>query len=618
MVNVPHLVVQAFFQLVRKHGVIFQTMHYGFTLSGHIDSINNLCAEVDSHFLCQIQHQSTASPTPRPIEGAGHVERPMAPSGIAPPPGMPAHVFPTPFSAPSSFGPRSDPTLPLTFGASSPATGHISGHTGTIPTSGHPATPGYGPAPTSTPQPSVPSTARPAAGTFHDLLSSPTDHLPSPIVRYEPNDHASKDLDNLSLDDTLTSSVPSTKSPSSPLSADVSPAESPKVFTGLDPDALALVQKLPEGDIPGVEYRAREGSVHIQLEGESEVEEAITKFQDVYKKVFAHDSRFRAENVAVPLTCSKEAVKAEIDRFEQIYLSTAFVLDEKKRVVRVISQARQFDQAKKFLEEALQKLPIGSVAPDAMADQIAINFSDNRTLTLKRGDIVNEKANILVNAANGSLIHGSGVAGALNEASRGELQKHCNKYMETKRKWKEIPVGEVAVTHAGGKLACDLVIHAVGPDSYDHSKAQCEHLVKQVICNTLKAAEKYNATSIVLPAISCGVFDVSKDLVARCIIDTILGFKYTKPSPILSDIRIVILDGPTHSCFAHYLEQRAQPHRKGPGKGATYSHTVDPPKALKNTEEKPLALEGGLRAIHCASTQIYVVIFFSRSKPLLG
>jgi hypothetical protein len=165
------------------------------------------------------------------------------------------------------------------------------------------------------------------------------------------------------------------------------------------------------------------------------------------------------------------------------------------------------------------------------------------------------------------------------------------------------------VTHAGGKLACDLVIHAVGPDGYKHSKAQCEHLVKQVIRNTLEAAERCNATSIVLPAISCGVFDVSKDLVARCIIDTILGFNFTRPSPILSDIRIVILDGPTHSCFAHYLEQRAQPHRKGPGKGVTYSHTVDPPKALKNTEEKPLALEGGLRSL-CLNTDSCTNFYF--------
>ena len=493
----------------------------------------------------------------------------MAPSGIAPPPGIPAHIFPTPFSAPSSFGPRLDPTLsilPSTLGASSPATGHISGHTGTTPTGGHPATPGYGPAPTSTPQPSVPSTARPAAGTFDNLLSSPTDHLPPPIVRYEPNVDASRDLDSLFLDDTL-SSVPSTKSPSPPLSADVSPAESSKSFTGLDPDALALVQRLPEGDIPGIEYRAREGSVHIQLEGESEVEEAITKFQDVYKKVFAHDRRLRAENVAVPLTCSKEAVKAEIARFEQKYLSTAFVLDEKKRVVRVISQARQFDQAKQFLEEALQKLPKASVAAsDAVAGSNVIKISHNRTLTLKKGDIVKEKADILVNAANGGLLHGSGVAGALNAASRGELQRHCDKYMR-ERRGKEVPVGEVAVTQGGGKLACKHVIHVVGPDGYKHSQTQCEHLVKQAVRNTLNAAERLNATSIVLPAISCGVFGVSKDLVAHCVIDTILGYNYTKPSPILSDIRIVILDGPTHSCFARHFQQKAQ------GRGRSASHS---------------------------------------------
>ena len=643
MENAPLGVVQEFERLAGAYGVAFQRTATGLALSGLIDSILNLRAEVDAKFLWKIERKTpkypTASPSPQPADHAREHTAPRAP--LAPPPGI---VLSRSLSDPStldhnpptttSSGVKFDPGAPLRPPMLGAAAEHTSGHTILSTPGGYliPST-----TPSSLPEPGTLTTAGHAPGALptsshvpvDKRFNPPPEHDPGPTVHSKPDhpvSHGGKDGpptdgprkadppgDNARGSDTAHTGL---KSPSPPLPADTvaddASAKRPKVFTNLNPDALALVQRLQEGDIHGIEYHAREGSVHIKLEGESEVEEAITKFQEAYKKVAAHCRRLRAENVDIPYACSKEEVEAEIATFEQRYLSTAFVLDEAKRVIRVISQARQFDQAKRFLEEALQKLPIGSVgAPDAMADQIAISFSQNRTLTLKKGDIVNEKANILVNAANGNLVHGIGVAGALNEASRGELQRHCDKYMETNLRGKEIPVGEVAVTHAGGKLACDLVIHAVGPDGYKHSKAQCEHLVKQVICNTLKAAERYSATSIVLPAISCGVFDVSKDLVARCIIDTILGFNFTRPSPILSDIRIVILDGPTHSCFAHYLEQIAQPHRKG----ATYSHTVE---ALKNTEEKPLALEGGLRAIYCASTQIYVVISFSRSKPLLG
>ena len=324
----------------------------------------------------------------------------------------------------------------------------------------------------------------------------------------------------------------------------------PNVFTGISPDALALMQRLREGTIDGVEYNIREGSVRINL---SKVDEAIIKLQEAYKKVTGHDHRLRVEQVEIPVARSKEEVEAEIARFEQTYLYTAFVLDEEKRVVRVISQNRQFEQAKTFLEDALKQSSSTSTTV-LEAHSVVAQFAQNRTLTLKRGDIVREKADVLVNAANGRLEHGGGVAGALNTASEGQLQAHCDKYMKWRRN--VIPAGEVAVTPGGGKLECRHVIHAVGPDGSVHGSSRCEHLLKQVIHNTLKAAGKHNATAIVIPAISCGIFGVSKELVAQCIIDTVLSFNYTKSAPVLSDIRIVILDGPTHSCFAHYLKQK--------------------------------------------------------------
>ena len=181
-----------------------------------------------------------------------------------------------------------------------------------------------------------------------------------------------------------------------------------------------------------------------------------------------------------------------------------------------------------------------------------ITLPNRRKLTLKRGDIVREEADILVNAANRRLDHDGGVAGALNATSEWRLQKYSNKYMK-KRDGEEIPAGEVAVTHGGGNLKCQHVIHAVGPDIYSYSQAECERLVKVAISNTLKVAEQLNATSIALPAISCGLFGVSKNLVARSIIGAIRSFNYTKPPPVLSDIRIVLLDESTHTCFVQEL-----------------------------------------------------------------
>ena len=328
-------------------------------------------------------------------------------------------------------------------------------------------------------------------------------------------------------------------------------------FPNLNGDALALLKRLPEGDIPGVEYNVRDGSVKILLENKSEVDNAITMFQAAYKKVaLSSDRRLRVECVDVPKGRTRQEVEAEIAKFEQQYKFCAFVLVKEKRQVKVISQARQFEQAKTFFLEALQQS--GAVGQSASpANVMVLTLPSRRKLTLKKSNIVEEETEAIVNAANGRLIHGGGVAGALNAASQGQLQNYCDQYMKTRKIWDEIPAGEVAVTHGGGRLKCKHVIHAVGPDKYTHSDKESKRLIKIAVENALKAAEQRNLTSIAIPALSCGIFGISKELVAQVITDAILGFHFTKPLPTLSDIRIVIIDEPTHSCFASYFSQKA-------------------------------------------------------------
>ena len=115
--------------------------------------------------------------------------------------------------------------------------------------------------------------------------------------------------------------------------------------------------------------------------------------------------------------------------------------------MKVISQSRQFEQAKQFLRDVLQQ-PLASASGSTSSSStgtysasMVITLPSQRKLTLKKANIVKEKANILVNAANGRLLHGGGVAGALDAASHGKLQKYCNQYMEQNRKGVEIPVG---------------------------------------------------------------------------------------------------------------------------------------------------------------------------------
>ena len=51
-----------------------------------------------------------------------------------------------------------------------------------------------------------------------------------------------------------------------------------------------------------------------------------------------------------------------------------------------------------------------------------MKICSHRVLTLKQCDIVAENVEVIVNAANDQLLHGAGVAGALNKSSGGGLQ----------------------------------------------------------------------------------------------------------------------------------------------------------------------------------------------------
>ena len=61
------------------------------------------------------------------------------------------------------------------------------------------------------------------------------------------------------------------------------------------------------------------------------------------------------------------------------------------------------------------------MAASAMGVCEVIQLSHECKLTLKQADIALEVADVIVNAANSRLLHGGGVAYALNKASRGEL-----------------------------------------------------------------------------------------------------------------------------------------------------------------------------------------------------
>ena len=355
-----------------------------------------------------------------------------------------------------------------------------------------------------------------------------------------------------------------------------------KEYPNLNPDVLVLLKKMPEGKIPGIQYHPKRGCISLDSCSADEENARISSFQDKYRELTT-SRKMKVDAVVIPEELSDFHVKEMVSSFDTKYSQCAFVFEEDPRAVRVISNSsRQFEQAKKILkdnlQEALNKGKAGATSgTPSVSESTTIQICHGRTLRLKKADIVLEDVDIIVNAANGSLEHGGGVAGAINRASNGEVQKHSYKYTRSNGRLQE---GQVALTQAGGSLKCKHIIHAVGPMKSVNNKDMCERLLFDVMKNILKRAEKCGARSISIPAISSGIFGVGAELVARCITESITGFKFRKPPPVVSDIRIVIIDQPTHQCFAKYFAKKIAtlPAASNPGPEEDKHKVLSQPK----------------------------------------
>ncbi|VDZ83759.1 O-acetyl-ADP-ribose deacetylase [Kluyvera intermedia] len=76
-----------------------------------------------------------------------------------------------------------------------------------------------------------------------------------------------------------------------------------------------------------------------------------------------------------------------------------------------------------------------------------------------QGDITRLEVDVIVNAANPSLMGGGGVDGAIHRAAGPALQEAC---AVVRQQQGTCPPGHAVITHAGN-LKAKAVIHTVGP-----------------------------------------------------------------------------------------------------------------------------------------------------------
>jgi O-acetyl-ADP-ribose deacetylase len=169
-------------------------------------------------------------------------------------------------------------------------------------------------------------------------------------------------------------------------------------------------------------------------------------------------------------------------------------------------------------------------------------------IVLVQGDLTDQDADSIVNAANSSLAGGGGVDGAIHRTAGPSLMK------ETGRRYPDGCRTGDAVPTSAGNLKARHVFHAVGP-VWRGGMHQESKLLASAYRRCLELAIEHQCRSIAFPAISTGVYGYPKDLAAECSLKTVRDFLLELGRPL--EVRFVLFDGGTYGAFARVLEEMA-------------------------------------------------------------
>jgi O-acetyl-ADP-ribose deacetylase (regulator of RNase III) len=147
-----------------------------------------------------------------------------------------------------------------------------------------------------------------------------------------------------------------------------------------------------------------------------------------------------------------------------------------------------------------------------------------------RGDLLEEPVDAIVNAANGHLAHGGGVAGVISRAAGPALQAECDRLVAARG---PLATGSAVVSTAG-RLAFKGVIHAVGPR---YGEGDEETKLFNALTASWQRAREQGWETVSFPAVSSGIFAVPLDICVRAYL------RAARASP-LRNVRLCLRDQP--------------------------------------------------------------------------
>ena len=138
------------------------------------------------------------------------------------------------------------------------------------------------------------------------------------------------------------------------------------------------------------------------------------------------------------------------------------------------------------------------------------------------GDLTQSGAEVIVNAANTTLLGGKGVDGAIHAAAGPGLLAEC-------KTLGGCPTGRAKLT-GGYRLRARYVIHTPGPVWRGGDRGE-PALLASCYRSSLELAAERGIRSVDFPSISTGVYRYPVDRAAETALETIADFLQTHPMP---------------------------------------------------------------------------------------
>jgi O-acetyl-ADP-ribose deacetylase (regulator of RNase III) len=158
------------------------------------------------------------------------------------------------------------------------------------------------------------------------------------------------------------------------------------------------------------------------------------------------------------------------------------------------------------------------------------------------GDITSEDADVIVNAANKSLLGGGGVDGAIHDAAGPELIEEC-------RGLGGCETGDAKITRAY-RLPAKWIAHTVGPVWHGGKKDE-PNLLRACYLQSMLLADERGAKTIAFPNISTGIYCYPKGMAASLAVGVVQAFAARAKN--LAEVRFICFDLENYKLYKKLL-----------------------------------------------------------------